>query len=112
MTDLLYSTSIYSFPNNLIIFLNRGKNEKSKFKVQFPEQLNLKNFVKLKKYNNFKLYGVISDLGINSMEKIVAYCRNRTDEKWYLYKDGTVTPCNKGEQYNGIVYVLFYRIIK
>ena len=43
----------------------------------------------------------------------VAYCRNRIDNKWYLYNDGVVTLCTRPQQYNdGMPYILFYKELK
>ena len=42
----------------------------------------------------------------------VAYCRNRIDNKWYLYNDAFVSPCTKPKQYNdGMPYILFYKAL-
>ena len=61
----------------------------------------------------YELYGVICHIGPSSMSgHFVAYCRNRMDDKWYLYNDGFVTPCNTKNQYkNGMPYILFYRAL-
>jgi hypothetical protein len=40
----------------------------------------------------------------------VAYCRNRMDDKWYLYNDSIVTLCKKSNEYlNKMPYILFYK---
>ena len=113
--DALYSTSIYSTPNNLIINLNRGKGAVYECKVNFPDQLNLYNFVKCNHdYAVFELYAVISHLGPSSMSgHFVAYCKNRMDNKWYLYNDGLVNLCTRTNQYqDGMPYILFYRSLR
>ena len=110
--DALYSTSIYSAPKILIINLNRGRDAVYECKVYFPEQLNILNFVSYQTGVTFyQLYAVICHLGPSSMSgHFVAYCRNRMDNKWYLYNDGFVTPCTKNHQYqDGMPYILFYR---
>ena len=43
--DAYYSTIIYSLPNYLIINLNRGRGAVYECKVNFPEQLNLFNYI-------------------------------------------------------------------
>ena len=114
LTDSFYSTTLHSAPNNLIINLNRGKGAIYECKVNFPEQLNILNYVNNKTgVTVFELYAVISHLGPSSMSgHFVAYCRNRMDNKWYLYNDGFVTLCNKKYQYqDGMPYILFYRAI-
>ena len=112
--DSYYSTVIYSTPIYLIINLNRGKGATYKCKVNFPEQLNLFNNVTFKDgYTAYGLYAVICHLGPSSMSgHFVAYCRNRKDNKWYLYNDAFVNPCTKPQQYNdGMPYILFYKAL-
>ena len=115
LNDAFYSTSIYSAPLNLIINLNRGKGAVYACKVNFPEQLNLFNFVSYKNgITVFELYAVICHLGPSSMSgHFVAYCKYIEDNKWYLYNDGIVTKCTKKYQYqDGMPYILFYRALQ
>ena len=112
--DSFYSTVIYSTPIYLIINLNRGKGATYQCKVNFPDQLNLYNNVTFKDgYTVYGLYAVICHLGPSSMSgHFVAYCRNRNDNKWYLYNDAFVNPCTKPQQYNdGMPYILFYKAL-
>ena len=109
-----YSTVIYSSPIYLIINLNRGKGATYECKVNFPDQLNLLNYITFKYgYTAYGLYAVICHLGPSSMSgHFVAYCRNRMDNKWYLYNDAIVTLCSRPQQYNdGMPYILFYRAL-
>ena len=112
LCNALYSSLLYSSPYYLIINLNRGKGAVYECKVNFPEQLNLFNYLTNKQgFTVFELYAVICHLGPSSMSgHFVAYCRNRIDNKWYLYNDGIVTLCTRQYQYNdGMPYILFYR---
>ena len=114
LCDAYYSTLIYSTPCYLIINLNRGKGAVYECNVNFPEHLNILNYVSYKEGTTyFQLYAVICHLGPSSMSgHFVAYCRNRMDDKWYLYNDGIVTLCNNNKQYrNGMPYILFYRAL-
>ena len=115
LCDSTYTTKLYSGPNYLIINLNRGKGAVYECKVNFPEQLNIFNFVTFKQgITVYELYAVICHLGPSSMSgHFVAYCRNRIDNKWYLYNDAFVTLCDKQKQYTeGMPYILFYRALK
>ena len=115
LCDATYTNFIYSGPNYLIINLNRGRGAVYECKVNFPEQLNLFNYVSYKHgITAYELYAVICHLGPSSMSgHFVAYCRNRIDNKWYLYNDAFVTLCTKSQQYNdGMPYILFYRVLK
>ena len=114
LNNAYYSTNIYSLPINLIINLNRGRGAVYECKVNFPELLNLINYVTYKNgVTVYELYAVICHLGPSSMSgHFVAYCKNRMDNKWYLYNDGFVNPCTKKYQYqDGMPYILFYRAL-
>ena len=112
LCDSYYSTIYYSYPNYLIINLNRGKGAIYKCKVIFPEQLNIINYATYKQgVTVYELYAVICHLGPSSMSgHFVAYCKNSTNHKWYLYNDAIVSLCTKEFQYNdGMPYILFYK---
>ena len=112
--DTYYGSNIYSLPNYLIINLNRGKGAVYECKVNFPENLNLLNFVTFKQGKTyFQLYAVICHLGPSSMSgHFVAYCRHKQNDKWYKYNDSFVTECTKPQEYNdGMPYILFYRAV-
>ena len=108
--DGCFFDKIYSLPFYLIIILRSGnKDSIYECKVNFPEQLNLSNYVISKNYTKYELYAVLCFLKKGKNGNFVAYCRNRMDNKWYLYDDANVTPCTKPQQYNeGVPYVLFY----
>ena len=110
--DSHYQNILYVLPKYLIINLNRGKNAAYKCNVIFPELLDLTNYVIYKDMNTkFELYAVICHIGPSSMSgHFVAYCRNRMDQKWYLYNDAIVTLCQQSNEYqNKMPYILFYR---
>ena len=112
--NALYSTNLYSLPNNLIINLNRGKNAIYQCNVKFPEKLNLFNFVSSREGNTyFELYAVISHIGPSSMSgHFIAYCKHKKDKKWYKYNDSFVEPCQQKEEFrNGMPYILFYQAL-
>ena len=114
LCDSYYATTTYSYPNYLIINLNRGKGAVYKCKVNFPKQLNVINYATFKQgFTVFELYAVICHLGPSSMSgHFVAYCKNSIDHKWYLYNDAFVTLCSKPFQYNdGMPYILFYKAL-
>ena len=115
LCDTFYSTTLYSGPNYLIINLNRGRGAVYECKVNFPEQLNIFNFVTFKHgITAYELYAVICHLGPSSDSgHFVAYCRNRIDNKWYLYNDAFVNLCTRPKQYTeGMPYILFYKALK
>jgi len=110
--DSYYSTNLYLLPEILVINLNRGRNAIYQCNVNFPEELDLTNYVINKGFNTqYELYAVICQIGPGFISgHIVAYCRHRIDDKWYLYNDSNVTLCEKPKEYlNKIPYILFYR---
>ena len=114
--DALYGTQIYSAPHYLIINLNRGRGAVYECKVNFPEKINLLNFITFKNGNTvFELYAVICHLGPSSMSgHFVAYCKKKKDDhyKWYLFNDAIVSECKNKEEYrNGMPYILFYKAV-
>ena len=114
MCNAYYSTTIYSGPKYLIIHLNRGKGAIYECNVNFYERLNLLNFINYKNgITVFELYAVICHIGPSSMSgHFVAYCKNRIDNKWYLYNDAFVSLCTRNYQYReGMPYILFYKYI-
>ena len=115
LCDAYYSNIIYSGPTYLIINLNRGKEAKYDCNVIFPEQLNIFNYLTFKQgITVYELYAALCEFGSGSMNgHFVAYCRNRIDNKWYLYNDEIVSLCTKERQYvEGVPYILFYKALK
>jgi ubiquitin C-terminal hydrolase len=112
--DSLYGSLLYSTPNYLIINLNRGRGAVYECNVNFPEQLNLYNFVTFKNGNTvYELYAVICHIGPSSMSgHFIAFCKNRIDKKWYKYNDAFVTLCQNSNEYrSGMPYILFYKVL-
>ena len=112
--DSLYGSLLYSTPNYLIINLNRGRGAVYECNVNFPEQLNLFNFVTFKNGNTvYELYAVICHIGPSSMSgHFIAFCKNRIDKKWYKYNDAFVTLCQNSNEYrSGMPYILFYKVL-
>ena len=109
--DALYEKNLYSLPNFLIINLNRGRGAVYECKVNFPEKLNLLNYVVQKENTYLELYAVISHIGPSSMGgHKVAYCKHHIDNQWYKYNDSIVTPCTEINEYKeGMPYILFYK---
>ena len=110
--DSFYFTLLFSVPQYLIINLYRGRGAVYECNVNFPEQLDLTNYVILKDKNTkLELYSVICHIGPSSMSgHFVSYCKNRIDNKWYLYNDGFVSLCENLYDYQkGMPYILFYQ---
>jgi len=111
-SDSYYSSTLYLLPEILVINLDRGRNEIYQCNVNFPEELDLTNYVINKEFNiQYELYAVICQIGPSFMNRhIVAYCQNRMDDKWYLYNDSIISLCEKSNEYlSKIPYILFYK---
>lgn len=101
---------IYMTSKIMIIFLDRGKNNRFKCDVSFSEELNLSKFVEKKCGNEeFILMGAIEHLGQSNMGgHFIANCRH-FDGKFYIFSDSSISkPLVKYQQY-GEPYLLFYR---
>ena len=95
-------------PIILILFLDRGMNNKFMCDVTFPETLDINDYleVKGKKYN---LVGVIEHLGPSGQSgHFIANCRH-FDGNWYMYSDSTIYETKDHYKQYGIPYLLFYR---
>jgi len=113
--DSYYTSKIYSPPNNLIIILDRQKNNIYNIKLNFGETINITQYV-ICNYGNqwiYNLYGVITHFDQNtSNSHFVASCKSPVDNKWYRYNDDIVNPINDvlNEIINfGTPYILFYQ---
>ena len=105
-------TLLYSAPNILILYLNRGKEGLYTCKVNFSQKLDLSNYlIYKKKSTDFKLFAVIAQYGYDPYGvHFVAFCKNRINHDWYLYNDDLVTKCGDPEKYQQVVpFFLFYK---
>ena len=116
------ATKIETFPEILIIILNRGVGLEFDVKINFDKMINLGKYIEKEKKDENKeieiiqydLIGVISHLGESSdAGHFIAYCRDPIKrENWYKYNDAFVS---KVEDFQkevvdfGMPYVLFYQ---
>ena len=112
-----YATFLSVLPNILIIILNRGAGLQYKVKIDFDENLDLKNYVELFKEDSFyELMGVITHYGESGISgHFMARCKSPLDTFWYLYNDAIVQKIEyftKEKFLQGNPYILFYRKTK
>ena len=104
--------SIYSAHTILPIILERGNDDNYFIEdLKFPDELNLEGYVEFNKsIKKYYLCGVVSNLGRNnSFGKFCAYCRMMPNDKWFCYKDESVSSCtSKDVHQEGVPYLLFY----
>ena len=113
--DSYYTSKIYSSPNNLILILNRGRNNIYNVKLFFNETIDITQYVVLNNGNKwiYNLYGVITHIGQSGPNAhFVASCKSPVNNNWYRYNDAIVNPINdiQKEVINfGTPYILFYQ---
>ena len=95
-------------PKIMIIFLDRGLNNRFMCDVDFPEELDINNYLETKG-NKYKLIGVIEHLGQSGETgHFIANCKHFNGE-WYIFSDSTIYPIKNNYNKYGIPYLLFYR---
>ena len=114
MFNSVYTSLIYTFPNHLILILNRGKGNVFKVNLDFALQIDLTDFAIAKQSREiFDLYGVITHIGQSGPNAhFVATCKSPIDGYWYRYNDSLVNPITdiQKEIINfGVPYILFYQ---
>ena len=110
-----YQTLIYTFPEILILILEKNKNDK--IKIQLEENLRLKDFVIEKTTGyKFKLIGIVSKIGeFGSNEHYISYCKNPINNCWYKYNNDLVSNINDfNEDIKDSIFphILFYQKVK
>ena len=110
-------TNLTTGPEVLIILLNRGKGKEFEVKLNFPEKLNLNNYIEIKETGTqYELFGVITHIGESSMSgHFIAYCKDLWDNNiWYKYNDAIVTQVSSFQSEVvdfAMPYLLFYKKI-
>ena len=112
-----YANFLSVLPNIIIIILNRGVGLQYKVKIDFEENLDLKNYVDIFKENSFyELIGVVTHYGESGASgHFMARCKSPLDNFWYLYNDAIVEKIGyftKEKFLQGNPYILFYKKTK
>ena len=110
----IYSSFLSVLPNIIIIILSRGVNLKYKVRIDFDENLDLKNYVEFLKESSFyELIGVVTHYGESGASgHFMARCKSPIDNYWYLYNDSIVEKIGFFTKENflmGNPYILFYK---
>ena len=113
----MYANYISVLPNIIIIILNRGVGLEHDVKIDFEENLDLKNYVEyLKESSFYELIGVVTHYGDSGASgHFMARCKSPVCEDWYLYNDAIVQKIgffSKEEFFRGHPYILFYKKTK
>ena len=115
LNDSIYTSRIFTSPDYLILILNRGKGNIYNVKLDFPEVINITNYVLQKEMSNiiYNLYGVVTHIGQSGPNAhFVSSCKSPVNGKWYRYNDAIVnmiTDVKKEVMEFGTPYILFYQ---
>ena len=97
----------------LIMILNRGKDNVFNVILKCPIEINLTKFVlNAKEQYIYTIYGVITHIGESGQSgHFIASCKSPVDKKWYKYNDAIVSEIKDFNQ--EVVnfqtpYILFY----
>ena len=123
LNSFVYQKNICGLPSQLIIILDRGKNNED-FNEEFDFPLiidftNLNIVINPQSFKTFYLSGVITSLGYNNNDNhFIAYCRKGPNSPFFCFNDDIVTPVkdevifkteiSKNKSQNIIPYILFY----
>ena len=116
MVDNVNTTKLLYGPKILVINFNRGRGLEFDVKINFPEYMDLTNYVYYKQNmpTFYELVGVVTHFGPSSMGgHFIAFCKSFGNQQWYRYNDAMVDPSSFEDAKNtGVPYILFYSYIK
>ena len=101
----------YSFPNFLIICLDRGYNCQNKNKILYDLNLDLQRQSELlQSPKKFKLIGIIKRLDKDNREHYISIYFDYKLKSWYLRDDSSLTKINNPlDHKQGIEMIFFYK---
>ena len=82
--------------------------------IIFDEEIDITKYVNFNFGINIKyqLISVCTHYGDSgSYGHYVAFCKNKNNNKWYVFNDSYCTECNKNDIHNGTPYLLLYERI-
>ena len=116
MVDNVNTTKLLYGPKILIINFNRGRGLEFNVQINFPEYIDISNYVYYKDNSPtfYELVGIVTHFGPSSMGgHFIAFCKSFGNQQWYKYNDAMVDPSSFEEAKNtGVPYILFYSYIK
>jgi tetratricopeptide (TPR) repeat protein len=104
-------TNLYMTKDYLIIILDYGKDKKLKIKVIYEEYINIEKFIEKRNQEYYQLIGAIFHYGdSSSYGHYISYCRNYTNNKFYIFNDSNVKESSFEDILNdNFPYILFYK---
>ena len=106
-------TKLVSLPKILIISFERKEEKDFNIKIDFDENIFLKNFAFCDTNNfEYELIGVITNLNkFNEDKNYVAFCKSYANKMWYLYNDLNISQIEfEDVKKTGNVDILIYNI--
>ena len=103
-------------PNKLVINIDYGINKRFKVKkLIFEEIIDITDYINFNfnKRIKYQIAGICTHLGSSgSTGHYIAFCRNKSNGKWYNFNDSTCSECNKDYAFScGNPYLLIYEQI-
>ena len=116
LCDGKVSCSIIQPPNKLIINIDYGINKKLKVKkLIFEEIIDITDYINFNfgKRIKYQIAGICAHLGSSgSSGHYIAFCRNKSNGKWYEFNDSSCSECDKSTAFSsGNPYLLIYEQI-
>ena len=98
-----------------MINIDYGKDKIYKVKhLKFDTIIDVTNYLSFNfgKKIRYQISGICTHLGAsNNSGHYVAFCRNKSNGKWYNFNDSSVRQCNQRDIYGGSPYLLLYEKI-
>ena len=102
-------------PNKLLINIDYGKHKRYiPNKMYFDDEIDITDYVNFNfgKRIKYRLLGVCTHFGESGFAgHYVAFCKNRGNEKWYLFNDNLCEESDKSNIFSGNPYLLLYERI-
>ena len=105
--DGICNNKIIISPKILILFLDRGHNNQFMCDVEFPNELDINEFLE-EKGKKYKLIEVIEHLGQSGESGHFIACCKHFNGEWFIFSDSSIYHVGREYKKNGIPYLVFY----
>ena len=105
--DGICNNKIIISPKILILFLDRGHNNQFMCDVEFPNELDINEFLE-EKGKKYKLIEVIEHLGQSGESGHFIACCKHFNGEWIIFSDSSIYYVGREYKKTGIPYLVFY----
>ena len=105
--DGICNNKIIISPKILILFLDRGHNNQFMCDVEFPNELDINEFLE-EKGKKYKLIEVIEHLGQSGESGHFIACCKHFNGEWIIFSDSSIYHVGREYKKTGIPYLVFY----